>query len=147
MECFNCSNKPCICQDLIDAFNNGKHCARLITPVPNPHKLGTELHVQWTLGFMKGKEEVKAEFREWKEEQEEKNRLYASEIRTMGIPLPDTIPNCGYVSRDAMIIKMDENNKTCLTENGAMSIPLIVQFTEPFKWVEANITATKINPS
>ena len=66
MECFNCNSKPCICQECTDARNNGRHCAKLISPVPNPHPLGTELHSNWDLGFKEGKVELKTEFEQWK---------------------------------------------------------------------------------
>lgn len=73
------------------------------------------------------------------------DRLYALEIRQMGVNLPERIPDCAWVPRVSMQAKVAPAASSAPMKPAGMSwsIPLEIYFTEPFHWVEATFIATK----
>lgn len=63
-----------------------------------------------------------------------KTCVTAMELRSVGIPIPESIPDCAWVPRRAMIPKIGEF--TAGPEQGVVSITTYIEFAEPFRWVE-----------
>lgn len=64
--------------------------------------------------------------------------ITAGELRSMGIPIPESIPDCGWVSRHAIEFK----EKSCIEtkEYGKLKFEFDVKVHEPFHWVTATFT-------
>jgi hypothetical protein len=65
-----------------------------------------------------------------------KDRLYAGELRAMGIPIDDSVPDCAHVAREACIFSIGDTN----IEGDKIVMDYTITFTEPFKWVSVNVT-------
>lgn len=77
------------------------------------------------------------------------DRITAGELRAMGYPIPDSIPDCGHTSRAGMrtvpVRSVAAENIGQVT-NGELVIDLETTFTEPFKWITLNVVVTKSAP-
>jgi hypothetical protein len=58
-------------------------------------------------------------------------RISAGELRAIGLPIPDDVPDCAWIPRSAMLIEVTE----VTAENGILTTHLVTRFSEPFKWV------------
>jgi len=66
------------------------------------------------------------------------DRITAGELRSWGISVPDSIPDCGNIPRSSMIISAD--NDQSKLEGDILTVGMSVTFTEPFQWIEVPIT-------
>ena len=66
--------------------------------------------------------------------------ITAAELRANGFPIPDTIPDCGWVRRSSIeIIEHDVQE----ADDDAFHIDLKFQFMEPFRWISINAKLKK----
>lgn len=63
-------------------------------------------------------------------------RISAGDLRVMGVQLEDEIPDCATVDASAVTIALSESEVT----KDAINIGYEVTITEPFEWVEVNVT-------
>ena len=66
--------------------------------------------------------------------------ISAGELRAIGLPMPESIPDCGWIPRTAMEIKALESKLNGETE---LRINTEIKFTEPFRWITVSLTASK----
>lgn len=68
----------------------------------------------------------------------------AGELRAAGIPIRDSVPDCGWIRRGAMRVKFTTPTGT-RDEIAAdiLSLDVEVEFTEPFHWIEINVVSSK----
>jgi len=64
--------------------------------------------------------------------------ITAGELRADGVNIPDTIPDCAWISRSSLIPV--SFNAVHVGNNGAVCIETSCSITEPFRWIEATIT-------
>lgn len=67
------------------------------------------------------------------------DRITAGELRAMGLPVPDDIPDCGNVARASLRVTLGPDK----IEDGVLITNFAVTFTEPFTWVAVKITIDK----
>lgn len=75
-------------------------------------------------------------------EYDPKTCITAGEFREMGATLPEGIPDCAWVPRDSVTwsLAIDVSPNPPPPERGKISVPLMILFNKPFKWVEIKAT-------
>ena len=63
----------------------------------------------------------------------------AGELRAQGYPIPEDIPDCGWIPRGSM--KMEKIEAKMV--EGVVKVNAILTFTEPFRWVQINLKLDK----
>lgn len=68
----------------------------------------------------------------------------AGELRAMGYPIPDDVPDCGWVPRHSMRTKAatPEHSQEDI-EAGILRMDVVTQFLVPFRWIQLDTTITK----
>ena len=77
--------------------------------------------------------------------------ITAAEIREMGTKLSAAIPDCAWVPRNSMITRLAAApttpvERTMPVDGFSFAVPLLITFTQPFRWVTVNAVITKIKP-
>lgn len=70
--------------------------------------------------------------------------ITAAELRAMGIEVHESVPDVGWVPRAAMRMSAEPAEHT--PEDiaaGLLRMDMAITFTEPFRWIELNVQATK----
>lgn len=78
-------------------------------------------------------------------EYDEVTCVTAGELRARGFDVPKDIPDCGWVSRASM--RVTPGKATGDATTGRLNVDFTVDFTEPFRWVTANVTIGESPPS
>ena len=67
-----------------------------------------------------------------------KTCVTAGELRAMGIPIPERVPDVGWIPRTAMRWTGAAPGATTEEEKaqGILNLSLEVRFTEPFQWID-----------
>lgn len=60
----------------------------------------------------------------------------AGELRAAGYPIPENVPDCGWIRRSA--IRLGPNSGVSV-KGSRINVSLPVTFTEPFRWVAVEI--------
>lgn len=68
--------------------------------------------------------------------------ITAGELRAMGCTLPDTIPDCGWVPRSAMIVSTAVDKSRC--DEQILAVDAKITLTEPFRWIEVPVIVKKM---
>ena len=68
--------------------------------------------------------------------------IHAGELRAMGASIPDTIPDIGWVPRSAIQWSGEDPNFT-MNDDGVFTGNLRCVVTQPFRWIEVDVTITK----
>jgi hypothetical protein len=76
-------------------------------------------------------------------EYSEEIHITASEVRAMGVNLPDHIPDCAYTERSGMGVKPISTSAK-FGERGGISIQSEITFNYPWRWLKLSVTAEKI---
>lgn len=66
-------------------------------------------------------------------------RVTAEELRRLGFPVPDSIPDVGNVATESVVV-------TCKGEassDSAINLKIGLEFLEPFEWVNMTMTVPK----
>ena len=66
-------------------------------------------------------------------EYDETTCITAGELRTAGIAVPATIPDCGWVPRSS--IKYGTAKASGDVAAGRLSVSIPIEFTVPFQWI------------
>jgi hypothetical protein len=68
--------------------------------------------------------------------------ITAGELRDLGIAIPDSIPDCGWVKRSAMFFKPSPQPPPNAEDikNNILRVDLSVGFHEPFHWISTKFT-------
>ncbi len=74
------------------------------------------------------------------EEYDESTCITAGELREIGCAVDAAIPDCGWLSRAA--IHFVPGNAATMPGGGGIQLSIAVEFTEPFRWIEACVTIT-----
>lgn len=64
------------------------------------------------------------------------DRVSAGELRAKGIPIPEDIPNCATVPRDACRWKIEN----AAGDGALLSMDLVLHIDAPFEWVTGTFT-------
>jgi hypothetical protein len=64
----------------------------------------------------------------------------AGELRALGAEIPDAVPDCGWVSRAALLY---DNSPEVTVEGSRMSIHMSATIDEPFKWINVTVDISK----
>lgn len=70
---------------------------------------------------------------------DEKTCITAGELRAGGLPIADSIPDCGWIPKASIKFLQPEVTIDKLVE-GKVNIAVAAEFTVPFKWVKINLT-------
>ena len=70
---------------------------------------------------------------------DERTCITAAELRTMGLAVPKSIPDEGWVPRASMKFKVGRAS----IDGGTLGMSVEFSFTEPFRWLELNVTVDK----
>jgi hypothetical protein len=70
--------------------------------------------------------------------------ITAGELRAMGCCIPQNIPDCAWISRASLKYNVG-NAYNADDEPTVYHIPIEIDFLEPFKWIDVNITIEKEN--
>lgn len=73
-----------------------------------------------------------------KEEYDPKTCITASELREMGIPIPEHIPGCAWMKRSGL--KMESGNPNYDPETEELIIHMTVKFTEPMNYITLTVS-------
>ena len=74
--------------------------------------------------------------------------ITAGELRSMGISVPSSVPDCGWVRRSSILRAYVEPRTVSYVEpripadENVLSITYQLSFTEEFKWVTVNLTVS-----
>lgn len=60
-------------------------------------------------------------------------KLYAGDLRCLGIEIPDSIPDCAHVDRSSVVFRGPDFEPA--TDDGLLRGTISVIFTAPFEWV------------
>lgn len=60
-ECVGCG--ACEFSATRDSYLNGRHCGHLISRVANPYQSGSDEHVAWEAGFLRGRKDIYEELK------------------------------------------------------------------------------------
>lgn len=75
---------------------------------------------------------------------DEASCVSAGELRAAGYSVPENIPDCAWVPRSSVRVNNDEvSAHTDPGDPSIVHVSVSVEFTEPFKWVEATILLDK----
>lgn len=61
----------------------------------------------------------------------------AGELRAAGYPIPESVPDCGWIPRHA--IRVEAAGGGSIAPDGRMTISLRATFTMPFQWIAVAI--------
>lgn len=64
--------------------------------------------------------------------------ITAGELRSMGIPIPESIPDCGWVQRLSIEFKPPSHVEA--DDEGKVKFAFNVKIHEPFHWVTTTFT-------
>jgi len=62
--------------------------------------------------------------------------VHAGELRERGYDIPESIPDCAWIPRDAMVPTEDFNVEKDHSDDKLFHFSVGVVFTQPFRWVE-----------
>jgi hypothetical protein len=65
----------------------------------------------------------------------------AGELRSRGFPVPEDVPDCGWVPRTA--VKTGVTDNYSMDPDGRFHTTIEVSYMEAFRWVEATFTVGK----
>ena len=68
--------------------------------------------------------------------------ICAKELREVGINVPEEIPDCAWVPRTSLNLKLGDVSQDP-SDPTVISVLTEMNFIEPFRWVEAKITMEK----
>lgn len=66
------------------------------------------------------------------------NRVTAGELRTLGLRIPETIPDCAWVPRTSLVI--GEHRAIVSADGQRLDVEVDIGIGAPFRWVEAEFT-------
>lgn len=69
------------------------------------------------------------------------DRISAGELRELGVPVPENIPDCATVPRRSMQLKV--GSSSVAPDKQTLNMNFDVTFTEPFKWFTATVFIEK----
>lgn len=67
------------------------------------------------------------------------DRISAGELRALGVPISETVPDCATVERSAVHF----HSKVAGATNDTLHLDVAVSFTRPFEWVTLAAMITK----
>ena len=76
-------------------------------------------------------------------EYDEATCVTAGDLRAMGIQLPENIPDCGWVHRDALEISSTSVGPPLPSPDGKITIDVVMKLTKPFRWIELDLVVEK----
>jgi hypothetical protein len=77
-------------------------------------------------------------------EYDEKTCITAGELRSMGVMVSKTIPDCGWIPRPALVGKVLPSNEGTETRDpNTLNIDVEYSFTQPFRWLSVDLTVEK----
>ena len=73
------------------------------------------------------------------------DRITAGEIRALGIPVPDQVPDCGNISRAGFqaALGFAMSHAKLEASGHTMTMDMSIKFDEPFEWVDVTVEVTK----
>ena len=79
-------------------------------------------------------------------EYDEQTCLTAGELRSMGLVVPEEIPDVAWVPKDS--VKIGEGRNTTWAGSGprVIKVSMSIRITEPFRWVEATLVPDGVVP-
>jgi hypothetical protein len=75
------------------------------------------------------------------DEYDEKTCITACELRAAGVPIPDSIPDCGWVLRTSIKWGVGPATAEDNSELGVVSVCISAEFTKPFTWIRLEVEA------
>lgn len=69
--------------------------------------------------------------------------ITAGELREMGFPVPDEIPDCGWVPRTEMVMNAEPESTPEDINAQILRMDMRLDFKVPFKWIEFKSVITK----
>lgn len=72
--------------------------------------------------------------------------ITAGELRAVGVPVPDNIPDCGWVPRWAWTFKAEPAEHQAAQSPDVISMEVSHRFSEPFRWVDVKALVEKAAP-
>jgi hypothetical protein len=68
----------------------------------------------------------------------------AGELRGMGVPIPEDIPDCGWVPKESFRVGLGDPKQR---KDGEWPLDITVTyiFTEPFRWVAGTFTINQLD--
>jgi hypothetical protein len=77
-------------------------------------------------------------------EYNEHDCITAQELREAGVPVPDNIPDCGWIPREAWKWRVEDIVEI---SEGRGRATIVVKFTEPFRWAEVELPGKALQKS
>jgi hypothetical protein len=71
----------------------------------------------------------------------EGGKIYAGQLREAGFNIPESIPDCATVPSNAL--KFHISDHSCDVVQGVLSAEVAVEFTEPFEWVQVEVSVDR----
>ena len=65
---------------------------------------------------------------------DERTCITAGELRSMGFPIPDSVPDCAWVERGSFDIVPGGT----AIDGDTITMEMSISFNQPFNWVEAS---------
>lgn len=70
--------------------------------------------------------------------------ITAGELRSCGVPVPENIPDCGWLPRAAMRVRNVASESTAEDiAAGRLCVGMDVEFMQPFRWLQVTLTVDK----
>ncbi len=66
--------------------------------------------------------------------------ITAGELRAFGYPIPETIPDCGWVRRSSWDVT---TGAVSMDDDGTINMDMNMGFCEAFQWIEVTLTVAK----
>ena len=73
------------------------------------------------------------------------DRISAGELRSMGLDIVDSIPDCATIPRSSMKTKVGEVGGD--PENNLLTVDFQIEFEQPFEWVTVKIDTSELQYS
>lgn len=70
------------------------------------------------------------------EDGHDSDRITAGELRAMGFPIRDDVPDCATIRKGAWRVELD---RAIPSPDRMLSVPASITFDEPFEWVQVDL--------
>lgn len=74
-------------------------------------------------------------------EYDEETCVTAGELRAAGIPVPESVPDCGWIPRGSMVPGPEAPTVSHDPATGVFSVQIPFGFSQPFRWIEVDLVA------
>jgi hypothetical protein len=70
--------------------------------------------------------------------------ITAGELRAVGIPVPESVPDCGWIPRGSMAPGPEEPTTSYDPATGIITAMIPTCFTQPFRWFELDLATNTV---